>query len=419
MKRYANGLYRGKAVDVLVDGSKILDIVPPETVSKNSVPVFLDLEGMELFPLMIDVHAHLRDPGQEYKEGLERGLRAALLNGISHVAAMSNTTPVLDSPKLVEALELRALSYSNAALLVNAAATLGQNGRTPAPFHRYPRCVRAVSDDGRTIADENVLREVFTEAAKAGLVVMSHCEDSTRRGFMEETERTRELGIPSVTEADEAAIVDRNIRMAAETGCRLHICHISSVGGLDHVMEAKERGLPVTCEVTPHHIFLSVEDIDYGDGFYKVNPPLRSEATRRHLLSALIEGKIDMIATDHAPHALSEKRIPIEDACFGFSGFDSFFLNMYTHLLDPGIIGREDLFRLTSENPARLLSIEPGRIEKHGDASFMVVRKCQHVLQEEDILSLGRNNPFIGREFTCRIELVVRSGIEYPRRYGA
>ena len=344
MKLYANGLYRGKAVDVLVDGPKILDVGPPGMVAEGSPPVLLDLGGMEIFPLMIDVHAHLRDPGQEYKEGLESGLRGALLNGISHVAVMSNTSPVLDSPERVEDLEMRALSYSNAALLVNAAATLGQNGRTPAPFHRYPRCVRAVSDDGRTIADENVLRDVFTRAAKAGLVVMSHCEDQARRGFMEDTERTRELGIPTVTESDEAVIVDRNIRMAAETGCRLHICHISSVDGLNHVMEAKESGLPVTCEVTPHHIFLSVDNIDYDDGFFKVNPPLRSEATRQHLLSALVKGNIDMIATDHAPHAMHEKRISVESACFGFSGFDSLFPNLYTHLLKPGLMSREELY---------------------------------------------------------------------------
>lgn len=419
MKLYAKGLYRGRVTDILVNGSDIVSLSPSGDPLLHEPSKVKNMEGCEFFPLMIDVHAHLREPGQEYKEGLESGLRAALLGGISRVSVMANTIPPLDSPDMIKALEERAGSLGYAELNVNAAATVGQKGRVPAPFSEYPSSVKAVSDDGHTIADVNVLREVFEKAADAGLVVMSHCENPDGAGYMQSTDETRRRGIPSVTGVDEAIIVKRNIEMAGETGCRLHICHISSVEGLRAVREAKDRGLPVTCEATPHHLFLSVNDIDYSDGFYKVNPPLRTDGTRRALLSALQDGTIDVIATDHAPHAMSEKRLSVEEACYGFSGFDSLFLNLYTHLLEPGLICREELHRLTSLGPAELLSVPPEEIKAGGRASFMVVRKDRYVLKEEDIISRGKNNPFVGREFTCRIEMVVKDGREHRRRYAS
>ena len=225
------------------------------------------------------------------------------------------------------------------------------------------------------------------------------------------------MNIPSITENDEAAIVKRNIRIAKEVGVRLHICHISSVEGLEEVTMAKREGSPVTCEVTPHHLFLSTKDIDYTDGLYKVNPPLRSESTRRYLLQALLDGKVDMIASDHAPHKMDEKYVPIEDACFGFSGFDSLFLNIHTHLLSTGRMDLAKFNRLTSINPAKLLSVKPETIRVGGDASFMVIERSKYIMKEENILSKGKNNPFIGRKFAGRIEMVVKRGEIYRRSY--
>jgi len=234
---------------------------------------------------------------------------------------------------------------------------------------------------------------------------------------MERTGMTESLKISSVTEEDEVCIIRRNIRVAKEVGSQLHICHVSSVEGVESVVEAKAAGLQVTCEVTPHHLFLSTDDIDYRDGFYKVNPPLRSEETRKYLLQALIDGKIDMIASDHAPHAMNEKRLPVAEASFGFSGFDSTFLNIYTHLLEPGRITYDQYNMLTSVNPASLLSVPPEKIELGGSASFMVVKKCDHILREEDLISKGKNNPFVGKRFGGRIEMVVKNGRLYKRRY--
>ena len=414
---FSNASLGGKLVDLHVRDSLITAIVPSGTFAPGSVDAIFDLDGMEIYPLMIDVHTHLREPGQEYKEGLESGLNAALLNGISRVAMMANTAPVLDDPDMIGSLEGKAHALGLAQLNINGAATVDQMGDECAPISRYPNCVRAVSDDGHTIRNEGVLRTVFKTAKRNDLVVMSHCENPLNRGFVERTKRAMTLGIPTVTEEDEACIVERNIAMAKETGCRLHICHISSVKGLDAVIEAREEGYPITCEVTPHHIFLSMDIMDYSDGFYKVNPPLRKESTRKFLLDALCKGKIDMIATDHAPHAMEEKRLTMKEAAFGFSGFDSLFLNVYTHLLRSKRISHEEYNTLTSLNPASLLSVPPEMISTGWPASFIVVKDAEYTLKEEDLLSRGKNNPFVGKKFLGRIEMVVKQGRIYRRRY--
>ncbi len=414
---FSRARLEGDQVDIHVEGGIITEISPSTHVSGNDALPVIDLEGREVFPLMIDVHTHLREPGQVYKEGLETGLRAALLNGISRVGMMSNTIPPLDEAAKISEIEERADSLGYSESNINAAATLGQLGKESAEYSLYPNRVRAISDDGHTIADENVVREVFEKAKESGLVVMSHCENPVTLGHMERNEMTVAMNIPSITENDEAAIVKRNIRIAKEVGVRLHICHISSVEGLEEVTMAKREGSPVTCEVTPHHLFLSTKDIDYTDGLYKVNPPLRSESTRRYLLQALLDGKVDMIASDHAPHKMDEKYVPIEDACFGFSGFDSLFLNIHTHLLSTGRMDLAKFNRLTSINPAKLLSVKPETIRVGGDASFMVIERSKYIMKEENILSKGKNNPFIGRKFAGRIEMVVKRGEIYRRSY--
>ena len=409
--------FDGNLVDIHVEGGRITEILPSAHGSGYDASSIIDLEGKEIFPLMIDVHAHLREPGQIYKEGLGSGLRAALLNGISRIGMMSNTVPPLDDAHGIRELKKSADNIGYAETNINAAATLSQKGKKTADYPTYPDCVRAISDDGHTIADENVVRKVFEKARENGLVVMTHCEDPSTSGHMQRCETTAALNIPSVTEKDEAVIIKRNIRIAKEIGLRLHICHISSVEGLEEVARAKNEGYPITCEVTHHHLFLSTNDIDYTDGLYKVNPPLRSESTRRHLLRALLDGKIDMIATDHAPHAMDEKRVPIEDACFGFSGFDSLFLNIYTHLIRTGKMDLGKFNLLTSIKPAKLLSVKPETIRVGGDASFMVIDRGKYSLKEEDILSKGKNNPFIGKQFAGRIDMVVKRGEIHKRSY--
>ena len=418
MNIFSRALLADNLVDLHVRDSLIAAIVPSGTSETGSTDVLFDLGGMEIFPLMIDVHTHLREPGQEYKEGMESGINAALMNGISRIAMMANTSPVLDDPDRIVALEEKARVMGVVEVNINGAATIGLSGRATAPIADYPDCVRALSDDGNTISDEKILRKVFKEAKKRGIAVMSHCENHLSPGLMERTGMTESLNIPSVTEEDEACIIKRNIRVAGKVGSRLHICHVSSVEGVESVVEARKAGLRVTCEVTPHHLFLSTADIDYGDGFYKVNPPLRSEKTRKFLLEALIDGKIDMMASDHAPHGMNEKRCSIGAAVFGFSGFDSFFLNIYTHLISPGRITYDRYNMLTSVNPALLLSVPPEKIEVGTPASFMVIKKGDHILNEEDIVSKGKNNPFTGKKFAGRIEMVVKNGKLYRRRYG-
>lgn len=388
----------------------------------GSEPVTADLCGAAIFPLITDVHTHLREPGQEYKEGLVNGMRAALFNGICRLAMMANTNPPLDDPALVTSVlnkidGIKEDTGIDPDVYVNAAASLGLAGEERAPFASYPQGVRAVSDDGRTIEDLDVLERIFGAARENDLTVMSHCEDPEKVGYMERTDETLRLGIPSTTEEKEAIIVERNLNMAERTGCRLHICHVSSVEGVEAISEAKERGLPVTCEATPHHLFLSTDDIDHRDGFYRVNPPLRRESTRRYLLKALLDGKIDMIATDHAPHAMEEKRRPVSEAAPGFSGLDTLFLNIYTHLYKPGKIDMEGFERLTSRNPAALLSVRPWGIREGDNTSFMVMEEGDFVLKGKHLLSAGKNNPFVGRRFAGRIRAVIWNGRIFERRY--
>ncbi len=431
---FKNCRYDGQLIDVYVREGTIFKIIPsidgetlqnssyfPEIVcSKTDGPDnirTIDLGGREIFPMMIDVHTHIREPGQEYKEGLETGLKAALLNGISRIAMMSNTAPVIHHPDTINYLYAKARKLGLCDVNVNAAATLSHKGCELAPLEEYGSLVRAISDDGCTIEDGMILRRVFQKAKELDLVVMSHCERPGVRGHMEPSHEMECMGYPCLSEEDEAAIIERNVRIAGEIGCRLHICHVSSIRGIELIEKAKKLGQKLTCEVTPHHIFLSIKDVDYINGWFKVNPPLRTEATRKYLLKSLLEGKIDMMATDHAPHAEEEKIVSIPEAAFGFSGFDSFFLNIYSNLLVPGLISMDDFNRLTSLNPSKLLSVPPELISEGSNASFMVVEKGDFVLDKEDILSKGKNNPFIGRRFAGRIRMVIKNGRPYRRYY--
>ncbi len=327
----------------------------------------LDGRGGTVVPAFLELHAHLREPGQEEKEDLTSGLAAAAAGGYGTVVSMPNTSPVVDDPALVRALIEKAEGLGFARLRPAAALTKGQAGQELAELTLLREAGAAMfTDDGRTNEDARVLRLGLESAQSLGMIVSVHAEDATLRagGVMHEGAVSEALGLPGNPWAAEAARVARDIEIAALTGARLHVQHLSTARALALVRGAKQRGVPVTCEVCPHHLTLTDEALRSFDAIYKVAPPLRTQADADALLAGLKDGTVDCLATDHAPHTQAEKERDLMDAPFGIPSIEVAFPLMWTHFGEA--LGLQKLVDLLTVGPARVMgwdapSLEAGR----------------------------------------------------------
>ncbi|WP_425147703.1 dihydroorotase [Deinococcus sp.] len=327
----------------------------------------IDGKGATVAPALIELHAHLREPGQEVKEDLASGLSAAAAGGYGTVVCMPNTVPVIDDPAIVRALIEKANGLGFARLRPAAALSRGQQGKQLAELALLKDAGAAVfTDDGRTNEDARLLRLGLEYAHSLGMVVSVHAEDATLRqgGVMNEGPVSEALGLPGNPAAAEAARVARDIEISAFIGGRLHIQHLSTARALDLVREAKSRGVPVTCEVCPHHLTLTDEALRSFDAMYKVAPPLRTQADADHLLAGLLDGSVDCLATDHAPHTRSEKEQDLLAAPSGIAYIELAFPLMYTRF--GSVLGLERLLHLLTAGPAGVLgwtapTLEPGQ----------------------------------------------------------
>ncbi|MFC4455535.1 dihydroorotase [Deinococcus sonorensis] len=327
----------------------------------------IDGQGGTVAPALIELHAHLREPGQEVKEDLESGLAAAAAGGYGTVVSMPNTSPVVDDPATVRALIEKANRLGFARLRPAAALTRGQLGEQLAELATLKEAGAAMfTDDGRTNEDARVLRLGLEYAGSLGMVVSVHAEDASLRqgGVMNEGVVSEELGLPGNPGAAEAARVARDIEIAALTGARLHIQHLSTARALDLVREGKRRGVPVTCEVCPHHLTLTDEALRGFDAMYKVAPPLRTQVDADYLLQGLLDGTVDCLATDHAPHTRAEKEQDLLSAPFGIPSIEVAFPLLWTRFGEQ--LGLEKLLDLFTGGAARVMGwpepgLEPGQ----------------------------------------------------------
>ena len=404
--------------DVLIENDRIQKVA--EKIEKEADRV-IDAKGCYVMPGFIDLHVHFRDPGLEYKETLETGGKAAVRGGVTTVCAMPNTKPVIDNGDKVSAVHERAKNESLSHVIQIGAVTREQKGQELADIEGMAKAgCPAISEDGKSVMNASLYRKGMKIAKENGIAVFAHCEDITmvEGGVMNADENAERLGLKGITNSVEDVIVARDILLAKETGVRLHLCHCSTADSVKMVKLAKEEGLPVTGEVCPHHFILSSEDIKEDDGNYKMNPPLRSKADVEALRQGLKDGIMDVISTDHAPHAAEEKNKSIAKAAFGIVGLETSAALTYTSLVKTGLLSVMDMAEKMSYNPAKVLGLdEKGSVSEGKIADIVIFDPDKtYKIDKNTFASKGKNTPFDGYEVTGEVAYTLADGkVVYER----
>lgn len=395
--------------DVLLDGGRISKI--GENISQVGAEIF-DAKGLIVAPGFIDLHCHLREPGQEMSETIETGTRSAARGGFTAVCCMPNTQPVNDSASVTRGIIERAAASGSVRVWPIGAASMGSKGEALAEIAAMKNAgIVAVSDDGKPVATARLMRQVMDYCGSLGLPVIDHCEDPSlfAGGVMREGPSSIRLGLKGIPAQCESICVGRDVAVAELTGARLHIAHMSTRGSLDYVRSAKKQGLRVTCEVTPHHFTLTDEDVRYNT-HYKMNPPLASRADREALIEGLADGSVDAIATDHAPHHPASKDVEFDRAPFGILGFETALALGLQELVHTGRISMMRLVELFTTGPARVLGIER-KIAPGQPADLTIFSPDREwTYRAVNSPSKSRNTPFDGKLFRGAPAATIVSG---------
>lgn len=398
------GERKGK-LDILIENGKIKAIGN----DLGGAGLVIDAKGKKVFPGFIDLHCHLREPGQEYKEDIISGTKAAAKGGYTAVCCMANTVPPVDNAATL-AYVLQRASKACVKVYPVGAATKGLQGKELTEMGEMASmgCV-AFSDDGRPIESGAMMRTAMQYAATYGSFIMAHeeCLDIKNSGVMNEGYYSTILGLPGVPRAAEETMIARDILLAETYGLKVHIQHVSTRGGIDIIRSAKKRGVNVTCESAPHYFSGDDSMCQSYDGRTKVNPPLRTKDDVEAVKQGLLDGTIDAIATDHAPHHKDEKDIEYMLAASGISGFETAFSLAVTNLTDDP----ETLARLFSVNPAKIID-RPGGVIKEGAPADITIADMgkEYILREEDIISKGKNTPFLGWKLRGAVTQTIADG---------
>lgn len=358
-----------------------------------------------IVPGLCDVHVHFREPGFSYKETIASGSAAAAHGGYTAVCTMPNLDPVPDSAEHLQ-VQLDAIKRGAAIkVLPYGAITVGEKGEKLADMEAISDKVCAFSDDGKGVQNDEMMREAMTAANRLGKIIAAHCEDNSLLfgGYIHDGEYARMHGHRGISSASEYRQIERDLRLAEETGCAYHVCHISTKESVELIRQAKARGVDVTCETAPHYLVLCDEDMQ-EDGRFKMNPPLRSREDKEALIEGIKDGTIDMIATDHAPHSAEEKGRGLEKSLMGVVGLETAFPMLYTELVTKNIITLDRLVELMSFKPKERFGIDT-----NNDFAVFDISEA-YKIDPEDFLSMGRATPFAGREVFGRCLLTVHNG---------
>jgi dihydroorotase len=402
-----------RPMDVLLRGGRVVEIASPGKI--NGADETLGCRGLIVAPGFIDLHVHLREPGQGYRETIASGTAAAAAGGFTSVCCMPNTAPVVDTPEWVTWLQ-EAERGAAVNVFPIAAATRGSKGVALTDYRALQRAgAVAVTDDGKPILEDEIMRESLRLAAELQLPVIQHAEDTrmTENCTMNESPTSFRLGLRGMKTAAESSIVQRDVELAQHLGgARLHVAHLSTTEALNSVRRAKQAGARVTCEVTPHHFTLTDADVKDYDANYKMNPPLRSADDRAAMLAGLADGTVDAIATDHAPHAIHEKVMEFERANFGITGLETALPLAITRLHRDAKIPLMRIVDLFTAGPARVLGFK-GRgtlvVGSHGDVTIFDPKKTW-TFDASESWSLSHNTPFDGWRFVGKAVATVVSG---------
>jgi len=406
------------AMDVLLKDGRVAEIAPPGKIKSASDK--FDARHLVVAPGFIDLHVHLREPGQGYKETIATGTTAAAAGGFTSVCTMPNTAPIVDSPEWVD-WQLRPERGAQANIFPIAAATVGSRGSALTDFRALQRSgAVAVTDDGKPILEDDIMREALTRAAEINLPVVQHAEDTrmTENCSMHAGAKSFRLGLRAMTAAAEASIVERDVELAMQiVNARLHVAHLSTADALKAVRRGKRAKSRVTCEVTPHHFSLTDSDIPDYDSNYKMNPPLRSTADLEAILVALADGTVDAIATDHAPHALHEKQVEFERANFGITGLETALALAITRLHSEKRFPLARIVELFTAGPARCFDLRGrGSLQRGSFADVTIFDpKKRWTFEASKSLSKSKNTPFDGWRLTGKIVATIVGGkIVFP-----
>ena len=357
-----------------------------------------------IVPGLCDVHVHFREPGFSYKETIASGSAAAAHGGYTAVCTMPNLDPVPDSAEHLQ-VQLDAIERGAAIkVLPYGAITVGEKGEKLADMEAMSDKVCAFSDDGKGVQNDEMMREAMTAAKRLGKIIAAHCEDNSLLlgGYIHDGEYARMHGHRGISSASEYKQIERDLRLAEETGCAYHVCHISTKESVELIRQAKAHGVNVTCETAPHYLVLCDEDMQ-EDGRFKMNPPLRSRADKEALIEGIKDGTIDMIATDHAPHSAEEKGRGLEKSLMGVVGLETAFPVLYTELVMKNIITLDRLVELMSFKPKERFGIDT-----NNDFAVFDISEA-YKIDPKDFLSMGRATPFAGREVFGRCLLTVHN----------
>jgi dihydroorotase len=398
-----------RRLDILVSAGGKIEKVAPEIAPPVGAEI-VDCTGKILLPGLFDMHVHLREPGREDEETIATGGRAAVRGGFTGIVAMPNTDPPIDTGGLVRFVRTLAREQSPIPVWTSGCITKGRAGQQLADIadmHRQGAVM--ITDDGDPVADAYLFRRALEYARHFDLLTACHCEvpELSRGGAMNEGARSYRLGIPGIPACSEEISIARDLELARLAGARIHIQHVTTARGLDIVRRAKQDGVRVTCEVSPHHLLLNEDDITDYDTNFKMNPPLRTAADNEALLAGLLDGSIDALATDHAPHTEFEKNLDFASAPFGITGLETALPSLYERLVRPGKLPWDILVRAFSETPRRILCIEPPGFREGESADFVVFNpEGRTKVDPETMASKSRNTPFIGQSLSGAVEEV-------------
>ena len=401
----SGGVFR--AADVLLSGGRIVSI--GDRISCHADAVSIDLHKAVLFPGFVDVHVHLREPGFSYKETIRTGTLAAAHGGFAHVAAMPNLDPV---PDCAAALDLqRAIIEKDALVHVHpyGAISVGEKGERLADLDGLAPGVIAFSDDGRGVQSESLMREAMMQYRRLGKILAAHCEDNSllHGGYIHDGAYARAHGHRGICSESEWGPIARDLKLAEQTGCAYHVCHVSTKESVALIRAAKRRGVDVTCETAPHYLTFTDEDLQ-EDGRFKMNPPLRAREDRDALIEGLLDGTIDMLVTDHAPHSREEKARGLDKSAMGVVGLETSFAASYTALVQTGILPLEKLVDLMHGAPMHRFGCGTELAEgQPADLTAFDLTKT-YTVDPETFLTMGRATPFAGCALTgvCKLTMI-------------
>ena len=398
-------------MDILIENEKISKV---QNEIQDKADKIINCEGLTIIPGMIDMHCHLREPGFEHKETIETGAKSAVAGGFTTICPMPNTNPVPDNPEVLKSIIEKAKRVNLCNILPFSSITKGEKGEELVNFEEMKKAgAIAFSDDGIPVVNSKVMREGMIKANEVGSFTSAHCEEkSVAKGAINAGKIADELGVEGVLPEAEEIMAARDIVLAETNNIHAHICHISTKTSKNMIRDAKKRGVNVTCETCPHYFSLTVEEVLKKGVNAKMNPPLREEKDRLAIIEGLKEGTIDAIITDHAPHAEEEKAKGLATAPNGIIGFETALPCEIMNLIDTGALTYDDLARVTSYNPAKLLKLKKkGAIEEGYDADLTIFDSNKEYIYTKDmVVSKAKNSPFIDEKLKGKVMYTIVGG---------